>query len=42
MNFAVLDNAVAKFEQSAKAFDKEYARLNAAADPAAKAERARG
>jgi N-acetylated-alpha-linked acidic dipeptidase len=36
LNFAALDNAVAKLEQSAKAFDKEYARLqtgeNAGAD----------
>jgi N-acetylated-alpha-linked acidic dipeptidase len=29
LNFAELDNAVAKLEQSAKAFDKEYARLEA-------------
>ncbi|MGC1522236.1 MAG: transferrin receptor-like dimerization domain-containing protein, partial [Steroidobacteraceae bacterium] len=29
LNFAELDNAVAKLEQSAKAFDKEYARLQA-------------
>jgi N-acetylated-alpha-linked acidic dipeptidase len=29
LNFADLDNAVAKLEQSAKAFDKEYARLSA-------------
>jgi N-acetylated-alpha-linked acidic dipeptidase len=29
LNFAVLDNAVAKLEQSAKNFDKEYARLDA-------------
>jgi N-acetylated-alpha-linked acidic dipeptidase len=32
LNFAELDNAVAKLEQSAKAFDKEYARLGAADD----------
>jgi N-acetylated-alpha-linked acidic dipeptidase len=32
LNFAELDNAVAKLEQSAKAFDKEYARLGAAND----------
>jgi N-acetylated-alpha-linked acidic dipeptidase len=32
LNFAELDNAVAKLEQSAKSFDKEYARLGAA-DP---------
>jgi N-acetylated-alpha-linked acidic dipeptidase len=30
LNFAELDNAVAKLEQSAKAFDKEYARVDAA------------
>ncbi|MEA3173457.1 MAG: hypothetical protein QOF42_868, partial [Gammaproteobacteria bacterium] len=30
LNFSELDNAVAKLEQSAKAFDKEYARLDAA------------
>jgi N-acetylated-alpha-linked acidic dipeptidase len=41
LNFAELDNAVAKLEQSAKAFDKEYARLAASSDPAAKAERDR-
>ena len=41
LNFAELDNAVAKLEQSAKGFDKEYARLAATSDPAAKAERAR-
>jgi N-acetylated-alpha-linked acidic dipeptidase len=29
LNFSELDNAVAKLEQSAKAFDKEYARLSA-------------
>ncbi|MGO9932488.1 MAG: transferrin receptor-like dimerization domain-containing protein [Steroidobacteraceae bacterium] len=29
LNFAELDNAVQKLEQSAKAFDKEYARLEA-------------
>jgi N-acetylated-alpha-linked acidic dipeptidase len=34
LNFAELDNAVLKLEQSAKAFDKEYARLDAGADPA--------
>jgi N-acetylated-alpha-linked acidic dipeptidase len=32
LNFAELDNAVAKLEQSAKSFDKEYALLSAAAD----------
>jgi N-acetylated-alpha-linked acidic dipeptidase len=41
LNFAELDNAVVKLEQSAKAFDKEYARLSASSDPAAKAERDR-
>jgi len=41
LNFAELDNAVAKLEQSAKAFDKEYARLDAANDAAGSAERAR-
>jgi N-acetylated-alpha-linked acidic dipeptidase len=30
LNFSELDNAVAKLEQSAKTFDKEYARLDAA------------
>jgi N-acetylated-alpha-linked acidic dipeptidase len=34
LNFAELDNAVARLEQSAKAFDKEYARLDSTADPA--------
>jgi len=34
LNFAELDNAVAKLEQSAKAFDQEYARLDAAGDAA--------
>jgi N-acetylated-alpha-linked acidic dipeptidase len=33
LNFAELDNAVVKLEQSAKAFDKEYARLNSTGDP---------
>jgi len=41
LNFAELDNAVFKLEQSAAAFDKEYAHLNASSDPAAKAERDR-
>ena len=41
LNFAELDNAVAKLEQSAMAFDKEYARLGASNDAAAGAERAR-
>ncbi len=39
LNFAVLDNAVAKLERSAKAFDKEYARLGADDAPAAARER---
>jgi N-acetylated-alpha-linked acidic dipeptidase len=37
LNFAELDNAVAKLEQSAKAFDAEYARLAAIDDSAADA-----
>ncbi len=37
LNFAELDNAVAKLEQSAKAFDKEYARLDASSDAAIEA-----
>ena len=41
LNFAELDNAVVKLEQSAKAFDKEYARLNAGGDPSTKAARDR-
>jgi N-acetylated-alpha-linked acidic dipeptidase len=32
LNFSELDNAVVKLEQSAKAFDKEYARLGAAGE----------
>ena len=32
LNFSELDNAVQKLEQSAKAFDKEYARLDATND----------
>ncbi len=35
LNFAELDNAASRLEQSAKAFDKEYARLSADEDPAA-------
>jgi N-acetylated-alpha-linked acidic dipeptidase len=35
LNFAELDNAIAKLEQSAKAFDKEYARLETLDDPGA-------
>jgi N-acetylated-alpha-linked acidic dipeptidase len=41
LNFAELDNAVVKLEQSAKAFDKEYARLGGSGDPANKPERDR-
>jgi len=41
LNFAELDNAVAKLEQSAKAFDQEYARLDAAGDTAGSAQRER-
>jgi N-acetylated-alpha-linked acidic dipeptidase len=41
LNFAELDNAVLKLEQSAKAFDKEYARLDAGSDPPNKTERER-
>jgi N-acetylated-alpha-linked acidic dipeptidase len=41
LNFAELDNAVAKLEQSAKAFDKEYARLAAANDAASGAAKER-
>jgi N-acetylated-alpha-linked acidic dipeptidase len=41
LNFAELDNAVVKLERSAKAFDKEYARLDASADPVMKPERDR-
>ena len=37
LNFAELDNAIAKLEQSAKAFDKEYARLSGIEDAAANA-----
>jgi N-acetylated-alpha-linked acidic dipeptidase len=32
LNFAELDNAIAKLEQTTKAFDKEYARLGALED----------
>ncbi len=35
LNFAELDNAVAKLEQAAKAFDIAYARLEAVSDPGA-------
>jgi N-acetylated-alpha-linked acidic dipeptidase len=41
LNFAELDNAGVKLELSAKAFDKEYARLDASNDPATKAARDR-
>jgi N-acetylated-alpha-linked acidic dipeptidase len=41
LNFAELDNAVASLERSAKAFDKEYARLEAADDAGAAAGRER-
>jgi N-acetylated-alpha-linked acidic dipeptidase len=41
LNFPELDNAVAKLEQSAKAFDKEYARLDAADNGRDSAERER-
>ncbi len=37
LNFAELDNAIAKLAQSAKAFDKEYARLGALDDSSANA-----
>jgi N-acetylated-alpha-linked acidic dipeptidase len=41
LNFASLDNAVARLEQSAKAFDKEYARLSATSDSGSGGERER-
>lgn len=41
LNFSGLDNAVARLEQSAKAFDAQYARLSAATDTASGAERER-
>jgi N-acetylated-alpha-linked acidic dipeptidase len=41
LSFAALDNAVVKLEQSAKAFDKEYARLDASSDPSTKLARDR-
>jgi N-acetylated-alpha-linked acidic dipeptidase len=41
LNFASLDNAVARLEQSAKAFDKEYARLSATSDAGSSGERER-
>jgi N-acetylated-alpha-linked acidic dipeptidase len=39
LNFAELDNAIAKLEQSAKAFDQEYARIEAGDAADADAER---
>ena len=41
LNFADLDNAVARLETSAAAFDKEYARLGAAGDAASGAAKER-
>jgi N-acetylated-alpha-linked acidic dipeptidase len=41
LNFAELDNAIAKLTQSAKAFDREYARLAAADDAGSNAARQR-
>ena len=41
LNFASLDNAVARLEQSAKAFDKEYARLSSTSDSGSSGERER-
>jgi N-acetylated-alpha-linked acidic dipeptidase len=41
LNFSELDNAVQKLEQSAKAFDKEYARVDASDDAALNGERER-
>ena len=41
LSFAELDNAIAKLAQSAKAFDKEYARLGAIDDAGANAARER-
>jgi N-acetylated-alpha-linked acidic dipeptidase len=41
LNFAELDNAIAKLEQTTKAFDKEYARLGALEDAGANAARER-
>jgi len=41
LNFAELDNAVARLEQSAKAFDRQYARLAAAEDADSNASRER-
>jgi N-acetylated-alpha-linked acidic dipeptidase len=41
LNFSELDNAVAKLEQSAKAFDKEFARLSSSNDAGSGGERER-
>ena len=41
LNFSELDNAVQKLEQSAKAFDKEYARLDATNNAGSSGERER-
>jgi N-acetylated-alpha-linked acidic dipeptidase len=41
LSFSGLDNAIAKLEQSAKAFDKEYARVSSSDDARAAAERER-
>jgi N-acetylated-alpha-linked acidic dipeptidase len=41
LNFSELDNAIAKLERSAQAFDKEYARLDAADDAHAAGDRER-
>jgi N-acetylated-alpha-linked acidic dipeptidase len=41
LNFAELDNAVARLEQSAKDFDKAYVRLDASSDAASSAARER-
>ena len=41
LNFAALDNAIAKLQQSAHAFDKEYARLGTLDDAGANAARER-
>ena len=41
LNFSELDNAAQKLEQSAKAFDKEYARFDASNDAALNGERER-
>ena len=41
LDFAALDNAIAKLDQSAQAFDKEYARVSASDDTRSAAERER-